>query len=360
MKNFRFTRLAAAVVLLLTSGLTAQADEFTGSAGIIHGTAPVVYNDKNEAGKVSFNRPNVVVDDGDQLDIGDAIDMSWTVTDAEGDEVQTLPTVEWICTDMNNNPRVLATAVNHIVITPTEKGCTIGVNITPTTVTGAPNKNATLAIKDVTSFDGEDNIPTGPVNPHVLNITGYVIAPHNFGAAHGVLAGNTLHTAFAGAQFSLETDGLADQLEWTTSNPNIATVDEYGLVTIKAKGPFRITARHNEVRASIVFNPQKFYVFSESQKMNWYDAKAWCENQGYRMPNNDDLSTGQGKRQVPSDALWQEWGSSLDDVAHAGVVFWSSEEMVAEEDAYAYMYTASGLLSSNTSDKPEGVACIMP
>lgn len=355
-------RLSVMFLLFLSSGIVvkASATDFTHSAGIINGTAPVIYNDKNEAGKVSFKRTNIVVDENDELDISDAVVMSWKVSDAEGDPEVTLPTVEWICTDKNNNKRVLARGVSQYAIEPEDKGCTLGVNITPTTTTGLPNKNETLSIEDISAYDTNDNIPTGPVNPHSLNMVGYVVAPSNANASYYAPASSTLHTAFPGAQIQLETDNVPDQLEWTTSNPSIATVSDSGVVTIKAKGGFRITARHNEARASITFSPQKFFIFSEHTKMNWYDAKAWCENQGYRMPSNDDLSIGTGKRAVPSDSLWQEWGSSLDDVTHAGVVLWSSDLMVAEEDAYAYMYTATGHISSNSAHVTEGVACILP
>lgn len=362
MKLKSVNRPSVIFLLFFSLGLVEQANatDFTNSAGIISGTPPVIYNDKNEAGKISFKRTNIVMEESDELDISDAVEMSWKVTDAEGDPEVTLPTVEWICTDPSNNKHVLATGENQYVIMPADKGCTLGVNITPTTTTGIPRKNETISIKDITAYDGGDNIPTGPVNPHSLNMVGYVVAPSNNQASYYVPVGSTLHTAFPGAQIQIETDNVADQLEWATSNSSIATVSDSGLVTIKAKGAFRITARHNEARGSITFAPQKFFIFSEHTKMNWYDAKAWCENQGYRMPLRDDLSTVEGQRAVPSDALWQEWGSSLDDVTHAGTVFWTSEQAIAEDDAYYYMYTATGHITSNLSDRTEGVACIVP
>ncbi|WBM72039.1 Ig-like domain-containing protein [Buttiauxella sp. WJP83] len=354
---------AVAFILFISCGALnkAHATDLTGSAGVINGTPPVIYNDKNEAGKVSFTRVNETMSEDDELDITDIIKLSWTVADAEGDEETTLPTVEWICTDTSNNKHVLATGVNQYILHPDDKGCTVGVHIIPTTVTGVPRENIALNINDISTYDANDNIPTGPVNPHSLNIIGYLIAPENSAATLSVSASKTINTAFPGAQIQLGTDNVVDQIdEWTTTNPGIATVSDTGLVTIKAKGAFRITARHNESKGSIIFNPQKFFIFrSESAgKLNWYDAKAWCENQGYRMPTRDDLSSEEGKREVPSNSLWQEWGSSLDDVSHAGSVFWTSDEMVAENDAYAYMYTATGHISSNTADKPEGVACI--
>lgn len=352
-------------ILFFSFGLLdiANATDLTGSAGVINGTAPVIYNDNNEAGKVSFNRVNETMGVDDELDITDIIKLSWIVSDAEGDEEVTLPTVEWICTDVGNNKRVLASGVNQYVIHPDDKGCTVGVNITPTTVTGVPRENVAISIKDISSYDASDNIPTGPVNPHLLNVTSYLIAPSNNSASYYATADATIHTAFPGAQLKLETDNVDDQIdEWTTSNPSIATVSDKGIVTIKAKGAFRITARHNEAKGSIIFNPQKFFIFRDEAagKLNWYDAKAWCENQGYRMPTRDDLSTGEGDRAVPSDSLWQEWGSSLDDVSHAGTVFWTSEEAIADQEAYYYVYTATGHITSNLAEKTEGVACIMP
>lgn len=356
---------AVAFILFISCGALskAQATDLTGSAGVINGTPPVIYNDNSEAGKVSFNRVNQTMGVDDELDITDIIKLSWTVADAEGDEETTLPTVEWICTDTSNNKRVLATGTNQYVIHPDDKGCTVGVNITPTTITGAPRENIPLTIRDISTYDVNDNIPTGPVNPHSLNINGYLIAPENNAATLSVAASNTIQTAFPGAQIQLGTDNEADQIdEWTTSNPAIATVSNTGLVTIKAKGAFRISARHNEAKAYITFNPQKFFIFRDEAagKLNWYDAKAWCENQGYRMPTRADLSSEEGKREVPSNSLWQEWGSSLDDVSHAGTVFWTSEEAIAEQDAYYYMYTATGHITSNLAGKTEGVACIVP
>ncbi|GDX04603.1 Ig-like domain-containing protein [Buttiauxella sp. A111] len=352
---------AVAFILFISCGVIskAYATDLTGSAGVVNGTPPVIYNDNNETGKVSFHRVNQTMSVDDELDITDIIKLSWTVADAEGDEEASLPTVEWICTDTSNNKRVLATGINQYVIHPGDKGCTVGVNIIPTTITGLPRENIALSIKDISTYDVNDNIPNGPVNPHLLNIISYTIAPSNQSAAYHVPAENKLNTAFSGAQFQLETDNVAEQIdEWTTSNPAIATVSDTGLVTIKAKGAFRITARHNESKGSIIFNPQKFFIFSENTKMNWYDAKKWCENQGYRLPAIDELTTATNTREVPSDSLWQEWGNSLNDVPHAGSVYWSSDEMVAAEDAYAYMYLSDGHRSSNGAETPEGVACI--
>ncbi|WMY75847.1 Ig-like domain-containing protein [Buttiauxella selenatireducens] len=358
-KSINSRAVAFILFMFLSSFVKANANDLTGSTGIINGTPPVIYNDNNEAGKVSFQRVSETMGVDDELDITDIIKLSWTVADAEGDEEASLPTVEWICTDTSNNKRVLATGINQYVIHPVDKGCTVGVNIIPTTITGLPRENNAIAIKDISTYDVNDNIPTGPVNPHILNITSYIVAPLNNAATYSVPAGNTLHTAFSGAQIQLETDNVDEQIdEWTTTNPAIATVSNTGLVTIKAKGAFRITARHNEVKGTITFNPQKFFIFSENTKMSWYDAKAWCENQGYRLPAMEDLSTAKGKREVPSDALWQEWGSSIEDVPHVGSVFWSSDEMVADEDAYAYMYLSDGHQSSNGAETPEGVACI--
>lgn len=359
MKIKSINNRTVAFILFMSLGSLgiANATELTGNAGVINGLAPVIYNDKNEAGKVSFHRSSVVIDDDDELDINDAVDLSWTVTDSDGDQEVTLPTVEWICTDASHNKRVLATGVNQYVILTADKGCTLGVNIIPTTLTGAPRENAQLSIEDISTYDNTDNIPNGPVNPHALNMVSYTLAPLNHTAAYSVPASTQINTAFAGAQIQLETDNEAEQLSWATSNADIATVSDSGLVTIKAKGAFKITARHNEVKTSITFNPQKFFIIG-TKGMTWYDTVDWCENQGYRMPEIDELSTEANKREVPSDSLWQEWGKSVSDVPHSNSVFWSSSQSNANPLAYAYMYLSDGHISSNGPDTPEGAACI--
>lgn len=351
---------AVVSIFLIFFGLLgrANATDLTGSAGVINGTVPVIYNDNNEAGKISFHRSNIVVDEDDELDINDAIDLSWKVADAEGDQETTLPTVEWICTDTSHNKHVLATGVNKYSILPGDKGCTLGVNITPTTITGDPSENTTLSIEDISTYDNTDNIPNGPVNPHSLNMVSYTLAPLNPKTAYIVPAGTQINTAYAGAQIQIETDNEAEQLGWTTSNPDIATVSDTGLVTIKAQGAFKITARHNEVKASATFNPQKFFTFNIQKSMNWYDANDWCEAQGLVMPAITDMTVQTNKREVPSGSLWQEWGSSMDDVPHKTGVYWSTTVAVAASDAYFYMYVGDGHRSSNGSGTPEGAACI--
>ena len=363
MKKMCLNNRVVAFILLTSLGSLgiAYATDLTGGTGVINGTAPVIYNGKNEPDRVDFSREYNNVDEGEELDIADKIELTWKVTDAEGDQEITLPTVEWICTDASSNKHVLATAINEYVIHPADKGCTIGVNITPTTLTGVPRENAKVSIADISSYDDNDNIPTGPVNPHILNIINYIVAPNNQTAKYTVPADAKLQTAYAGAQIQIVTDNVADQIdEWTTSNPAIATVSDTGLVTIKAKGGFRITARHNEVKASIIFNPQLFFIFNTEKPLNWYDAKAWCENQGYRLPTDDELSTKEGARGIPSGSLWQEWGSSMSDAPHKGVVLWSSSLGIAAEDAYFYMYISSGHMVSNHANVSEGVTCIVP
>ncbi|MDU3158730.1 MAG: hypothetical protein E7B34_24300, partial [Hafnia alvei] len=107
MKIKRFNSCTVALIFFISSSLNiVNAKDMTGSAGIINGTAPVIYNDKNEAGKVSFTRVNETMGVDDELDVTDIIKMSWKTMDAEGDEDATLPTVEWICTDTKNATHV--------------------------------------------------------------------------------------------------------------------------------------------------------------------------------------------------------------------------------------------------------------
>lgn len=229
--------------------------------------------------------------------------------------------------------------------------------ITPRTLTGLPQENTRIEIEDISSYADGDNIPDGPVNPHSINVLSYTLAPNDPNSLLDVDVSKKLTTAFSGAQLRVVTDNPAEELEWSSSNDAIATVSDTGLVTFKAKGGVKITGRHNEVRASIIFNPQLFFHFSQ-KSMNWHDANDWCENQGYRLPTADELSVQKNKREASSGSLWQEWGKSIDDVPHAGVVFWSSDLIIAAEDAYDYMYTKDGSVTSNTSDRSEGFACV--
>ncbi|KQN58611.1 hypothetical protein ASE99_22285 [Serratia sp. Leaf51] len=351
------TGIAFLVATSLGVSFMATAEVMTGSAGIVAGTAPVIYNNKDLPETINITRDNDIIGDNDELEINDSISLSWRFNDDEGDDDVTLPSVEWICLDAANNKRTLSQGTTNYVIRPADKGCVIGVNITPKTVTGFPQANTPLQISDISSYDNSDNIPDGPVNPHAINIVGYIVAPNNPSARLTVSGDNSLHTAFAGAEVQMETDNLADQLDWTTSNSAIATVSNSGLVTFKTKGAVRIMARHNEKRASIIFSPERFYTASTSSK-NWPDAKKACENQGLRLPKLDELSAGQHVRHAPGTSLWEEWGESVEDMPHSGVVFWSSDISSFDVSAYAYAYLSDGHISSNTQDIVEGYACV--
>ncbi len=127
MKKMCLNNRVVAFILLTSLGSLgiAYATDLTGGTGVINGTAPVIYNGKNEPDRVDFSREYNNVDEGEELDIADKIELTWKVTDAEGDQEITLPTVEWICTDASSNKHVLATAINEYVIHPADKGCTI-------------------------------------------------------------------------------------------------------------------------------------------------------------------------------------------------------------------------------------------
>lgn len=345
------------IISLLSTSLWASGAETTDSTGRITGTPPVFYNKDRVPGHINIVRQNVVVDDNDGLDINDDLAISWDLSDQEGDPQDPAPEIEWVCKTPSNEKHVIATGTTNYIISTSDKACTIGVNITPKTLTGLPQENTPIEIEDISSYQDGDNIPDGPVNPHSINVLSYTIAPNNADARLDVDASQKLTTAFAGAQVQIVTDNPTNELNWTSSNDAIATVSDTGLVTFKAKGGVKITARHNEVRASIIFNPQLFFLFSQ-KTMNWHDAEDWCENQGYRLPPVNELSVGKNKREASSGSLWQEWGNSIDDVTHAGVVFWSSDLIIASEGAYDYMYTKDGSVTSNTSDKSEGFACV--
>lgn len=193
------------------------------------------------------------------------------------------------------------------------------------------------------------------MNPHTLKITDYIVAPGT-DQSRTVPASTMLRTGWDGAKVQLETDNPAADVEWKSSDENIASVSSTGLVTFKSKGDVVFTADNSVYSTTIRFNPDLFFIFA-TWNMNWYDAKTWCEGQGYSMPSIHQLST-QGSRTIPTDSLWQEWGDVAKQGAkHSGVVFWSAD--VSSDDHYKYIYINDGHVSSNFRDVYEGVACVV-
>lgn len=327
----------------------------SGSAGVLYGTPPVIKNNAGENSKVDFKKVSEH-DDSDELDEGDIVTLTWELQDNEGDADATLASIVWTCDHPTKGTRVLATQVNSYTITSADYGCNIGVAVQPKTETGVPRTGEALAVSDVSAYDDSDNIIDGPVNPHSINFTDYIVAPGTT-QSKTVTADNILHTAWPGAEVQIETDNPESQIIWASSNKNVATVSPEGLVTFLTKGPVTIQARNDKAIARIKFNPQEFFIFS-TVKMNWEDAKDWCESQGYSQPDSEHLSTATNLRQIPSDALWQEWGDiSQQNAQFAGTVFWSSEGWGSSH--YYYMYIDDGHVTSNDEDELEGVACLV-
>lgn len=349
-------RIALFIALLINTPFLVNANEMTGRTGAVSGTPPVLYNKDNKSGHIDVVRKRGGIEDDDQLDINDSLSLAWRFFDGEGDEEITLPSVEWICTDTNNSRHVLATGTLEYIISPNDKACTIGVNLTPKTLTGAPQENTAIEIADISTYIDNDSIPDGPVNPHSINMTDYTVAPNNATARMTVPANAKLTTAFSGAQVQLETDNIPDEVTWSSSNDAVATVSDTGLVTFKGKGAVKITARHNEQSVSMTLNPQLFFVMGSTNK-TWDDAKTECEGMGGRLPTISELSDGTDIRNVPGNGLWEEWGQSIKDVPHSGVVFWSSSSNGV--NSYLYAYLSDGHLSSNRSTVTEGFACIL-
>lgn len=360
-KSVKLSRILLLILLFISTIRLAKAEDAyagymtTESAGILKGNPPVIKNNSGESNKVDFKKVSEH-DDTDELDEGDIVTLTWELQDNEGDADATLASIVWTCDHPTKGSRVLATQVNSYTITSADYGCNIGVAVQPQTQTGLPRLGEAISVPDVTAYSASDNIIDGPVNPHSINFTDYIVAPGTT-QSKTVSPNLILHTAWPGAEVQLETDNPESQIIWASSNKSVATVSPEGLVTFLSKGPVTIQARNDKAIARIKFNPSEFFIFS-TVKMNWQDAKNWCESQGYTQPDTDHLSKKKDLREIPSDALWQEWGDiSHQNAKFAGVVFWSSEEW-GDDNAY-YMYISDGHVTSNTEDNLEGVSCLV-
>ncbi|MBF7980726.1 MULTISPECIES: Ig-like domain-containing protein [Rahnella] len=327
----------------------------TAATGILNGTPPVIKNNAGDSNKVDFKKISEH-DDSDELDDGDIVTLTWELQDNEGDADATLASIVWTCDHPTKGSRVLATQVNSYTITSADYGCDISVALQPKTQTGIPRSGDAITVTDISAYDDNDNIIEGPVNPHSVNFTDYIVAPGT-SESKTVSPDKILHTGWVGAEVQLETDNPESQIIWASSNKNVATVTQDGLVTFLTKGPVTIQARNDKAIARIKFNPSEFFIFS-TVKMNWQDAKDWCESQGYTLPDSDHLSTAKNLRKIPADALWQEWGDiSQQNAQYSGIVFWSSDEW-GGDSAY-YMYIDDGRITSNRQTASEGVACLV-
>lgn len=360
-RYFKFSGLSLLIILAFSTHCRAEATEphagefMTAATGILNGTPPVIKNNSGESNKVDFKKISEH-DDTDELDEGDIVTLTWELQDNEGDADATLASIVWTCDHPTKGSRVLATQVNSYTITSADYGCNISVALQPQTQTGIPRTAEALTVADVSAYDDSDNITEGPVNPHSVNFTDYIVAPGTT-ESETVSADLILHTAFAGAKVQLETDNPESQIIWASSNKNVATVTQDGLVTFLTKGPVTIQARNDKAIARIKFNPTEFFVFS-TVNMNWQDAKDWCESQGYTQPPSNLLSTKPNFRQIPSDAIWQEWGNvKVQDAVMGSSVVWSSTEWATEDNAY-YMYFSDGHVTSNGEGAIEGVICV--
>ena len=328
----------------------------TGAAGTLIGTVPSVSNASGETGKVDFIKDDKH-DASRQLDVGDNVTLSWNFIDGEGDVDASVSSVVWRCDHPQKGVRTLATGVSNYTITNEDLGCNIGVSLKPQTSTGIPRENEALTIADITAYNDKDNIIVGPVNPHAIHITEYTVAPGTT-QSRPVAADLILRTGWNGAKLQLETDNIASQVTWDSSDNAVATVSSTGLVTFKTKGKATITAHHDAVSESITFNPSLFFIFS-TEKMNWNDGKAWCEGQGYTMASITQLSTEKNLRKIPQDSLWQEWG----DISQQGVgntldLYWSST--VFSSGRHDHLHINNGYTASEVDADMQPIACIMP
>lgn len=358
---FKLSGLSLLILLAFNTPCRAEATEpqagtlMTEATGILNGTPPVIKNNSGESNKVDFKKTSDH-DDTDELDEGDVVTLAWQLQDNEGDADATLASIVWTCDHPTKGTRILATQVNSYTITSADYGCNIGVALQPQTQTGIPRTGDSLTVADISAYDDGDNIIDGPVNPHSINFTDYIVAPGT-SESKTVSPDLILHTAWPGAEVQLETDNPESQIIWASSNKNVATVTQDGLVTFLTKGPVTIQARNDKAIARIKFNPKEFFIFN-TVNMNWQDAKDWCESQGYKMPTKYQLSTAKELREIPADSIWQEWGNvSIQDAKMGASVVWSSTEWADADNAY-YLYFSDGHITSNSETTKEGVICV--
>lgn len=330
------------------------ASELTGSAGIINGNPPVISNSAHESGKIDITKTSLHGAD-EVLDIGDTVSLSWLINDSEGDTDITDSTIVWRCTDPQKNQHTLQTGGHQYVVVTADMGCTIGVNVVPTTITGVPQVNNAVDISDISTYSHDDNIPDGPVNPHQVSIKDYVVAPDT-DSSLTVASDKLLHTVWKGAQIQLgAVDTSTDSsLSFSTSDNTVATVSDTGRVTFVTKGAVTLTVKNGFTTSSISFHPKYFFIFADTN-MVWGDSNAWCsQHPGYTQPDVIQLSNSE-PREVPTDSLWQEWGNSAGSASSQ--VMWS-DNPGGEPNTHQYVYRASGHPSDNGNSTPEGVACI--
>ena len=117
-------------------------------------------------------------------------------------------------------------------------------------------------------------------------------------------------TGYSGAQFQLSLNTI-DDISWSSSNPQIATVNQKGLITLQAKGKADITANNNKggtltyhINTKTWYTPTSIYATPEG-------AKEYCNSIQKTVPLVDSLvspSLADGnKGQV--GALIDEWGA---------------------------------------------------
>lgn len=355
----KYSPLAFLVLLAITPAIGLAQEAIagqTGTTGMIIGTVPTLVNSRNESGRIDVSKDDTHAA-GNNLDIGDKITLSWQAVDAEQDEDATLPSVIWRCTmPGQTTSRVMAIAQKSYVVLSQDKGCTISLDITPTTSTGVPRENEKISISDISAYDDRDNIPTGIVNPYQLHITQYTVAP-NTTQSKTVDRDALIQTAWNGATLQLTTDNMESQVTWSSSDESVASVTDDGRVTFKSKGKVTFTAMREGVSDTITFDPQLFYVFND-KGMTWNEAHDWCESLGYVQPSTGLISTEAHLRNIPQGSLWQEWGNIYQQGVHLpATVLWSST--LGSPNAHRYVYLEDGHISSNGDGSREAAVCVI-
>lgn len=191
-KTRTFTLKKIALAIMITAGtVTSAYAVLTGNTGTIRGEIPILKANGGGLHSVDF-----VASDPASLKTGDTITMSYKYTDTDGDQDESLTTVQWFFVPNNGagEPVPLTSAVNanatsadgtgtgqsQIVIPDMALGAKIKVVVTEQSTTGDLRTGHTITYADVAvqgeygtgpegepggSTDGSTNIPAGPVEP---------------------------------------------------------------------------------------------------------------------------------------------------------------------------------------------------
>ena len=149
-------------------------------------------------------------------------------------------------------------------------------------------------------------------------------------------------TGYDGAQFALRLDN-AVATEWSSSAPDVASVNDKGTITIHRKGTAVITAKYDSGSLDYPVNIKYWFTSPPSQTGNprnpitWTSADAECRSLGKMLPEINFISL----TQPPVVGNYaDEWSNAFNKIN--GLYIWSSTPS-SQENGY---YLAAKALSS--------------